>query len=90
MTEREQRLLASLKEMREACCAAMRIVVDLDLAHNIGLEAARVSVKHLGRYVHESSFRLNEGNVARKTLDSLDSFIAGVANKRLTYQSLIQ
>lgn len=50
----------------------------------------QVSVKHLSRYVHESSFRLNEGNVARKTLDRLDSFIAGVAGKRLTYQALIQ
>jgi transposase-like protein len=50
----------------------------------------QVSVKHLGRYVHEFSFRLNEGNVARQTLDRLDSFIAGVANKRLTYEGLIR
>lgn len=50
----------------------------------------RVSVKHLGRYVHEFSFRLNDGNVARKTVDRLDSFIAGVTGKRLTYNSLIQ
>lgn len=49
----------------------------------------RVSVKHLGRYVHEFSFRLNEGNVARKTVDRLDSFIAGVAGKRLTYKALV-
>jgi transposase-like protein len=48
----------------------------------------RVSFKHLGRYVNEFSFRLNEGNVARKTTDRLDSFIAGVANKRLTYAGL--
>ena len=50
----------------------------------------QVSVKHLGRYVHEFSFRLNAGNVARPTVARLDSFIAGVANKRLTYNALIQ
>jgi hypothetical protein len=50
----------------------------------------QVSVKHLGRYVHEFSFRLNEGNVARPTVARLDSFIAGVAGKRLTYEGLIQ
>jgi hypothetical protein len=50
----------------------------------------QVSVKHLGRYVQEFSFRLNEGNVARKTTDRIDSFIAGVAGKRLTYDGLIQ
>jgi hypothetical protein len=49
----------------------------------------QVSVKHLGRYVQESAFRLNEGNVARTTLARLDSFIAGVAGKRLTYEGLI-
>ena len=43
-----------------------------------------------GRYVQESAFRLNEGNVSRKTLARLDSFIAGVAGKRLTYAGLIQ
>jgi transposase-like protein len=50
----------------------------------------QVSVKHLGRYVQESAFRLNEGNVARQTIARLDSFIAGVAGKRLTYAGLIQ
>jgi hypothetical protein len=49
----------------------------------------RVSLKHLGRYVHEFSFRLNEGNVAYKTVDRIDSFIDGVARKRLTYKRLI-
>jgi hypothetical protein len=48
----------------------------------------RVSFKHLGRYVNEFSFRLNEGNVAIKTVDRLDSFIAAVARKRLTYARL--
>jgi transposase-like protein len=48
-----------------------------------------VSKKHLGRYVDEFAFRLNEGNVARHTLDRLDSFVSGVAGKRLTYKTLI-
>lgn len=50
----------------------------------------RVSIKHLGRYVHEFTFRLNEGNVSRKTVERLDSFIAAVTGKRLTYAGLIQ
>jgi len=48
------------------------------------------SQKHLGRYVDEFSFRLNEGNVKIHTLDRLDSFVEGVAGKRLTYKALIQ
>jgi len=49
----------------------------------------RVSVKHLPRYVDEFTFRLNEGNVKIHTLDRLDSFVDGMADKRLTYQALI-
>jgi transposase-like protein len=48
------------------------------------------SPKHLGRYVDEFAFRLNDGNVARHTLERLASFIDGVAGKRLTYKALIQ
>jgi transposase-like protein len=48
-----------------------------------------VSEKHLGRYVDEFTFRLNEGNVARHTTQRLDSFVDGVAGKRLTYKALI-
>ena len=33
------------------------------------------SQKHLGRYVHEFAFRLNDGNCQRHTLDRLDSFV---------------
>lgn len=47
------------------------------------------SEKHLHRYVDEFAFRLNEGNVERHTLDRLDSFVDGVAGKRLTYKALI-
>jgi transposase-like protein len=45
--------------------------------------------KHLGRYVDEFTFRLNEGNVARHTLTRLDSFVDAIAGKRLTYKDLI-
>lgn len=47
------------------------------------------SAKHLGRYVDEFAFRLNDGNVARHTLERLDSFVKAVAGKRLTYKTLI-
>jgi transposase-like protein len=48
------------------------------------------SEKHLARYVDEFAFRLNEGNVKYHTLTRLDSFIDGVAGKRLTYKGLTQ
>ena len=47
------------------------------------------SPKHLHRYVDEFTFRLNEGDVKIHTLTRLDSFIAAVAGKRLTYAALI-
>ena len=47
------------------------------------------SPKHLARYVDEFAFRLNDGNVVRHTLDRLNSFVDGVAGKRLTYKALI-
>ena len=47
------------------------------------------SPKHLGRYVDEFAFRLNEGNVKNHTLARLDSFVDGTAGKRLTYKGLI-
>lgn len=47
------------------------------------------SKKHLARYVDEFAFRLNDGNVGRHTLSRLDSFVDGVAGKRLTYKALI-
>jgi transposase-like protein len=49
-----------------------------------------VSPKHLGRYVDEFTFRLNEGNVARHTTQRLASFIDATAGKRLTYRDLIK
>ncbi len=46
------------------------------------------SDKHLGRYVDEFTFRLNEGNVKRHSLQRLDSFIDAVSGKRITYEEL--
>ncbi len=48
------------------------------------------SEKHLHRYVDEFTFRLNEGNVERHTMQRLESFIEKAAGKRLTYKALIQ
>jgi transposase-like protein len=45
---------------------------------------------HLHRYVDEFAFRLNEGNVKNHTLTRLNSFVDGVAGKRLTYKRLTQ
>ena len=45
--------------------------------------------KHMARYVDEFTFRLNEGNVKRPTLERLGSLVKGAVGKRLTYQSLI-
>ena len=47
------------------------------------------SKKHIARYVNEFTFRLNEGNVARHTLDRLDSFVEATAGRRITYKELI-
>lgn len=47
------------------------------------------SKKHLGRYVDEFTFRLNDGNVKRHTMQRLDSVIEGAKGKRLTYEGLI-
>ena len=50
----------------------------------------RASEKHLGRYVDEFSFRLNDGNVKIPTLARLDALVDGSIGKRLTYKTLIQ
>ena len=47
------------------------------------------SKKHLGRYVDEFAFRLNEGNVKHHTLMRLESLVGAAAGKRLTYADLI-
>ena len=47
-----------------------------------------VSRKHTARYVDEFTFRLNDGNVKRHTLNRLDSFITASKGLRLTYARL--
>ena len=49
-----------------------------------------VSVKHLGRYVDEFTFRLNDGNVKIPTMKRLESLVRGAFGKRLTYRDLTQ
>ena len=46
------------------------------------------SDKHLGRYVNEFTFRLNDGTVKRHTLDRLASFIDATVGRRITYAEL--
>ena len=46
-------------------------------------------MKHLGRYVAEFSFRMNEGNVRRHTMQRLESLVKGAIGKRLTYKQLV-
>jgi transposase-like protein len=46
------------------------------------------SKKHLARYVNEFTFRLNEGDVKRHTLDRLASLIMACFGKRITYEEL--
>lgn len=46
------------------------------------------SEKHLGRYVSEFTFRLNEGNVQRHTFERLNDLIAAAARRRITYKEL--
>jgi len=48
------------------------------------------SEKHMGRYVDEFTWRLNDGNVARHTLERLDSFITAVTGRRITYRKLTE
>ena len=48
----------------------------------------QVSKKHLARYVDEFTFRLNDGNVKRHTLNRLDSLIKDTSGKRITYKQL--
>jgi transposase-like protein len=46
------------------------------------------SAKHLGRYVDEFTFRLNEGNVENHTLDRMASLAKATKGKRITYARL--
>jgi len=46
------------------------------------------SKKHLARYVNEFTFRLNEGDVKRHTLERLASLVTACFGQRLTYKDL--
>jgi transposase-like protein len=48
-----------------------------------------VSPKHLGRYVGEFAFRLNDGDVSRHTMQRLASLFSAAIGQRLTYKELI-
>lgn len=54
--------------------------------HGVYHSASR---KHLGRYVSEFTFRLNDGNVKRHSLERLSSFVTATAGRRITYKELI-
>ena len=47
-----------------------------------------ISRKHLGRYVDEYAFRLNEGSVDNHTLDRIAAMLLGAQGKRLTFDDL--
>ena len=47
-----------------------------------------VSNKHLGRYVNEAAFRLNEGNCEIDTIDRMTTLVKRVGGKRLPYKEL--
>ncbi len=47
------------------------------------------SKKHLDRYLSEFSFRLNQGNCERDTIDRINSLCDNLSGRRLRYQDLI-
>ena len=48
-----------------------------------------VSPKHLGRYVNEATFRLNQGYCEIDTIDRMESFAREIGGRRLSYKRLI-
>ena len=48
------------------------------------------AAKHLGRYVDEFTFRLNDGNVRRHTMQRLDSLTRSAVGRRITYRELTE
>jgi len=47
-----------------------------------------VSVKHLGHYVNEFAFRLNEGNCEIDTVDRMQALFGAMPGKTMTYKEL--
>jgi transposase-like protein len=89
-----------LHRLREACggnsSAGERAQVSTDNTESFYAVLRRglygvyhnASAKHMPRYVNEFTFRLNDGNVKRHTLERLDSFVDAVVGKRITYKDL--
>jgi transposase-like protein len=48
-----------------------------------------VSPKHLNRYVQEFTFRLNDGNVERHSIDRMASLLKAAIGRRLTWNNLV-
>ena len=48
-----------------------------------------VSNKHLGRYVNEAAFRLNEGNCEMDTIDRMEALAKGIGGRKLSYKNLV-
>jgi transposase-like protein len=48
----------------------------------------KASRKHLARYINECVFRLNEGNVARLTMERVDSFTDRAFRHHVTYKQV--
>jgi hypothetical protein len=44
--------------------------------------------KQIGRYVNECTARLNDADVERHTLDSLNGFVDATAGQQFTYEDL--
>lgn len=49
----------------------------------------KVSKKHLGHYVNEFAFRLNEGNCEVDTIDRIQALFQGLPGKQITYKELV-
>nr|VFJ87369.1 MAG: ISXO2-like transposase domain [Candidatus Kentron sp. LFY] len=49
----------------------------------------KISFKHLDRYLHELTFRLNQGNAKIHTMDRISSMVKRMFGRRLTYKGLI-
>jgi transposase-like protein len=47
-----------------------------------------VDKKHLARYVNEFTFRLNDGNVQRHTMERMASLVNATVGRRITYKDL--
>nr|VFK56933.1 MAG: Transposase [Candidatus Kentron sp. TC] len=73
-----------------------------EMAHTNGIESVwailkrvyngvyhHMSIKHLGRYVDEFAFHLNQGNVKIHTMVRIASIVGGMVGKRVTYKSLV-